>query len=208
VLFVRFPLKCKLQSFIKISFLLSLVFLISGCAGNKAGKQAFVNDYLHIIKEMKSRTDVMKLRAESIIAYRKSGFTDVDNADAAKMLSLEVIKLDSISIQHIKSIKTPDPIAEEITGKLSEGLSSSINGNILFAVNYGKAKNQNIEERKGTILNFKPGMKHLAEGLNSVVKSVERLEAYIKDNNLDGEEEVSVTLLQFKMERDKLAGFL
>lgn len=150
----------------------------------------------------------MKMRAESIIAYRKSGFTDVDNADKAKILSLEVIKLDSISLQHIKSINRPDKESEEISGKFSEGIASSISGNILFAANYGRARDQNIEERKETILDFKPGMKYLAEGLNSIVKSVEQLEAYIKENHLEGEEEISVALLQFKMERDKLAGFL
>jgi hypothetical protein len=204
---VRFYLKSRLQSVIKILFL-SLVILLSGCFGNKAGRQTFVNDYRGIIKEMKSREEVMKMRAESIIAYRKSGFTDVDNAEKAKILSLEVIKLDSISLQHIKSINRPDKESEEISGKFSKGIASSISGNILFAANYGKARDQNIEERKETILDFKPGMKYLAEGLNSIVKSVEQLEAYIKENHLEGEEEISVALLQFKMERDKLAGFL
>jgi len=206
-LFVRFSLKSRLQSVIKI-FFLSLVILFFGCSGNKASKQIFVNDYLGIIKEMKNRDEVLKMRAESIIAYRKSGFTDVDNAETAKALSLEVIKLDSISLQHIKTINRPDKMTEEISGKLSEGIGSSISGNILFAANYGKAKDQNIEERKETILDFKPGMKYLAEGLNSIVKSVEQLEAYIKDNNLNSEEEISVALMHFKMERDKLAGFL
>jgi len=150
----------------------------------------------------------MKLRAESIIAYRKSGFMDVDNAEAAKMLSFEVMKLDSITLKHIKRIKTPDAVSEEIANQFSEGISSSINGNILFAANYGKARDQNIEERKATILNVRPGMKYLAEGLNSMVKSLEKLEKYVQDNNLEGEEEISAVLVQFKMERDKLAGFL
>ena len=201
-------MKSKLQSIIKISFLLSLIILCSGCSGNKAGRQTFVNDYFGIIKEMKTRNDVMKLRGESIIAYRKSGFMDIDNAMTATSLSLEIIRLDSISLEHIKSIKKPDAISAEILTNLSEGIMSSIKGNTLFVANYRQAADQNIEERKVTILNVKPGMKYLAEGLNSVVKSVEKLETYIKDNNLDGEEEVSVTLLQYKMERDKLAGFL
>ncbi len=174
---------------------------------NKESRQTFVNDYLGIIKEMKSRNSVMKLRAESIIAYRKSGFMDVDNAEAAKMLSLEVIRLDSISLEHIKTIKMPDKVSAEIIVSISEGIMSSIKGNSLFEINYGKAKDQNLEERKATILNVIPGMRYLAEGLNSVVKSVEKMQTYINDNSLNGEDEVSLALIQFKMERDKLAGF-
>jgi hypothetical protein len=174
---------------------------------NKESRQTFVNDYLGIVKEMKSRNSVMKLRAESIIAYRKSGFMDVDNAEAAKMLSLEVIRLDSITLEHIKIIKMPDKVSAEIIISLGEGIMSSIQGNSLFEINYGKAKDQNIEERKATILNVIPGMRFLAEGLNSVVKSVEKMQTYINDNSLTGEDEVSLALIQFKMERDKLAGF-
>ena len=205
---MRFTLKNKLHTIIKIFPLLLLITLVSGCFGNKASKQLFVNDYFGIIKEMKSRNEVMKLRGESIIAYRKSGFMDVDNAEAAKMLSLEIIRLDSITLEHIKSIKMPDKVSAEIIISLGEGIMSSIQGNSLFEINYGKAKDQNIEERKGTILNVRPGMKHLAEGLNSIVKSIEKLQVYIRDNNLDGGEEVEGALLRVKMERDKLAGFL
>ena len=201
-------MKSKLFSAIKLSFLLSLVILISGCSGNRESKQTFVKDCIGIINEMKSRNEILKLRGEAIITYRKSGFMDVDNAITATSLSVEVIRLDSITLEHIKSIKKPDVISAEILMSLSGGIMSSIKGNTLFAANYRQAGNQNIEERKETILNIKPGMKYLAEGLNSVVNAFEKLDTYIKENNLEGEEEVATTLILFKMDRNKLAGFL
>jgi soluble cytochrome b562 len=201
-------LKSKLCSAIKLSFLLSLVILISGCSGNRESRKTFVKDCIGIINEMKSRNEVLKLRGEAIIAYRKSGFMDVDNAITATSLSDEVIRLDSITLEHVKLIKKPDVVSAEILMSLSNGIMSSIKGNILFAANYRQAVNQNIEERKETILNIKPGMKYLAEGLNSVVNGLEKLDTFIKENNLEGEEEVATTLILFKMDRNKLAGFL
>jgi hypothetical protein len=201
-------LKSKLCSAIKLSFLLSLVILISGCSGNRESRKTFVKDCIGIINEMKSRNEVLKLRGEAIIAYRKSGFMDVDNAITATSLSDEVIRLDSITLEHVKLIKKPDVVSAEILMSLSNGIMSSIKGNILFAANYRQAGNQNIEERKETILNIKPGMKYLAEGLNSVVNGLEKLDTFIKENNLEGEEEVATTLILFKMDRNKLAGFL
>jgi hypothetical protein len=172
--------------------------------------QTYVDSYLGIVKELKNQTRVgiIKNGAEAIIAYRKSGFTDIDNAERAKNSLLEGIKLDSISLQHVITLTSPDPTAQKITQGLLQGINSTIKGNIIFASNYSKAKDQNIEERKATILNVRPGMKYLAEGLNFVVTSIEGLQAYIKDNNLKGAEDLEHTYTTFKVESDNIKGFL
>jgi hypothetical protein len=147
---------------------------------------------------------IIKKGAEAIIAYRKSGFTDIDNAERAKNSLLEGIILDSISLQRIKTFKSPDPIAEEIIRNLKQGINSVILGNIIFASNYSKAK----EQRKVTILNVMPGMKCLAEGLNSMVTSMESMQVYIKDNNLKGTEDLAHWYTAFKLENDNIKAFL
>jgi hypothetical protein len=172
--------------------------------------QTFVNNYTEVIKGLKNqeRVDIIKKGAEAIIAYRKSGFTDIDNAERAKLSLLEGIIRDSISLQLARTLNSPDPKAEEITRNLMQGINSVILGNIIFASNYSKAKDQNIEERKETILNIRPGMRFLAVGLNSIVTSIENMQVYIKDNNLKGEEEIASWYTTFKIENDNIKGFL
>jgi hypothetical protein len=172
--------------------------------------QTYVNSYLEIVKDLKNpiRVGIIKKGAEAIITYRKSGFTDIDNAERAKISLLEGIMLDSISLLRVKTLKNPDPKAEEITKNLMLGINSVILGNVIFASNYSKAKDQNIEERKATILNIRPGMKFLAEGLNSVVTSMESIQVYIKDNDLKGAEEIAHWHTIFKLENDNIKGFL
>jgi hypothetical protein len=172
--------------------------------------QTFVNNYIEIVKDLKNpaREGIIKKRAEAIIAYRKSGFTDIDNAEKAKNYLLEGIMLDSISLQGVKTFKNPDPIAEKITRNLMQGINSIILGNIIFASNYSKAKDQNIEERRVTILNVMPGMKYLAEGLNSMVTSMESMQVYIKDNKLKGTEELAPWYTAFKLDNDNIKAFL
>ena len=203
-------MKGKSGLFFNVSILLASVFLLQSCGRNKESMQTYVDSYLGIIKDLKNQTrvSIIKNGAEAIIAYRKSGFMDIDNAEKAKNSLLEGIKLDSISLQHVKTLKSPDPKAEEITNDLINGINSTIQGNIIFASNYSKAKDQNIEERKETILNVKPGMKYLAEGLNSVVISIEKLQVYINDNNLQGSEDIAHWQTTFKLENDNIRGFL
>ena len=193
---------------LNLLYLIIPVLLLQACTQNKENKQIFVNDYLNVIKEIKNRSNVIKKGSEAIIAYRKSGFMDVDNAEIAKNAFIEGIKLDSISLLHLNSIKKPDIRTEEIVNEISAGLTSVMNGNALFASNYSKAKFQNIEERKETILIFRPGMRFLAEGLNSLVSSITKLQVYIKENNLNGGEELADSYKQFKNERDNTAAFL
>ena len=195
---------------LNISVLLASVFLLQSCSRNKESMQTYVDNYLEIVKDLKNpaRVSIIDNGRNAIIAYRKSGFTDIDNAEKAKTSLLEGIQLDSISLQRAKTLKSPDLKAEEITKNLREGISSGIFGNIMFASNYSKAKDQNIEERKQTILNIRPGMKYLAEGLNSVVTSMESMQTYIKDNNLKGAEELAHSYKIFKLENDNIKGFL
>ena len=193
-----------------IYILITCIFLLQGCGRNKESMQSYVDNYLQIIKDLKNQTRIrlFKNGAEAIITYRKSGFTDIDNAERAKNSLLEGISLDSISLQHITSLKNPDPKAEEITKDLTQGVLSTIQGNVIFASNYSKAKDQNIEERKETILNIRPGMRYLAEGLNSIVSSMENLQVYIKDNNLKGTEDLSHWQITYKLENANIKGFL
>jgi hypothetical protein len=186
------------------------VFLLQSCGRNKESMQSYVNSYTEIIKGLKNqqRVGIIKHGAEAIIAYRKSGFTDIDNAELAKSSLLEGIMLDSISLQKVKTMKCPDSKAEEITTNLMQGINSIILGNIIFASNYSKAKDQNIEERKETILNIRPGMRYLAVGLNSIVTSIESMQLYIKDNNLNGADEIAHWYISFKSENDNIKGFL
>ena len=195
---------------LNVLILLSSIVLLQACGRNKDNMQTFVNNYIEIVKDLKNQTRVgiIKKRAEPIIDYRKSGFTDIDNAERAKNSLLEGIILDSISLQRIKTFKSPDPIAEEIIRNLKQGINSVILGNIIFASNYSKAKEQNIEERKVTILNVMPGMKCLAEGLNSMVTSMESMQVYIKDNNLKGTEDLAHWYTAFKLENDNIKAFL
>jgi hypothetical protein len=203
-------LKGRSGLILNISILLSSIFLLQSCGRNKESMQTYVNSYLEIVKDLKNpaRVGIIDNGRDAIIAYRKSGFTDIDNAEKAKNSLLEGIMLDSISLQRVKTLKNPDPEAKEITGNLRDGINSSIFGNIIFASNYSKAKDQNIEERKQTILNIRPGMKYLAEGLNSVVTSMERIRVYIKDNNLKGAEDLEHWYTAFKLENDNIKGFL
>jgi hypothetical protein len=207
---VRFSLKGSSGFFVNVSILLISGFLIQSCGRNKESMQTYVNSYLEIVKDLKNptRVGIIKKGAEAIITYRKSGFTDIDNAERAKISLLEGIMLDSISLLRVKTLKNPDPKAEEITKNLMLGINSVILGNVIFASNYSKAKDQNIEERKATILNIRPGMKFLAEGLNSVVNSMESIQIYIKDNNLKGAEEIAHWHTTFKLENDNIKGFL
>ena len=203
-------MKFKKIYFFNFVVLLTAVLALQSCGHNKDSMQAYVNNYTEIVKGLKNQTrvDIVKNGAEAIIAYRKSGFTDIDNAERAKNSLLEGIMLDSISLQKVKTLKSPDPVAEEITKNLMQGINSVINGNIIFASNYSKAKDQNIEERKETILNIRPGMRYIAEGLNSMVTSIESIQAYIKDNNLNGAEEIEHWHSTFKLENDNIKGFL
>lgn len=207
---LRFSLQGRSGLLLNISILLASIFLLQACGGNKGNMQAYVDNYIGIIKDLKSqnRVGIIKTGAEAIIAYRKSGFTDVDNAERAKNSLLEGIRLDSISLQHAMSLKSPDPIAEKITQNLLQGINSAIQGNILFASNYSRAKDQNIEQRKVTILNVRPGMKYLAVGLNSIVNSIEGMQAYIKDYNLNGAEDLTHWYTAYKIENDNIKGFL
>jgi hypothetical protein len=207
---VRFFLKGRSGLIISVSFILTSMFLLQACGRNKDNMQTYVNSYLEIVKDLKSptRVGIIKKGAEAIITYRKSGFTDVDNAERAKNSLLEGIMLDSISLQRVKTLKSPDPIAEEITKNLMLGINSVIQGDVIFASNYSKAKDQNIEERKETILNVRPGMKYLAEGINSVVTSLDSMQVYIKDNNLKGAENLAHWYTTFKLENDNIKGFL
>jgi hypothetical protein len=203
-------LKGKSGPLLNILVLLISIFLFQSCGGNKKDMQSYVDNYIQIVKDLKNpaRVNLIKTGAYAIIAYRKSGFTDIDNAERAKNSLLEGIRLDSISLQHILSLKSPDPKAEEITKKLSDGVLSTIQGNIIFANNYSRAKDQNIEERKETILNIRPGMRHLAEGLGSIVSSMENLKIYLRDNNLQGSEDLAQWINTFKLENDNIRGFL
>lgn len=200
----------KFRILSNVSVLIALVLLFQSCGGQKANQQSFVDNYLDVIKEMKNpeRLDIVNRGKQAIIAYRKSGLTDVENAERAKNSLLDGIKLDSISLQHIRTLKCPDPKAEEITNDFMNGISSVIMGDIIFAANYSRAKDQSIQERKETIINVKPGMKHIAEGLNSIIISLGNLQGYIKSNNLKGTEDITHWYSIYKMDSDNLRGFL
>ena len=207
---MRFFLKGRSGLILNVLILLSSIILMQACGRNKDNMQTFVNNYIEIVKGLKNQTQVgiIKKGAEAIIAYRKSGFTDIDNAERAKNSLLEGIILDSVSLQRVKTLKSPDPIAEKITRNLMQGINSVILGNVIFASNYSKAKDQNIEERKVTILNVIPGMKCLAEGLNSMVTSMESMQVYIKDYNLKGIEDLADWYAAFKLDNDNIKAFL
>jgi hypothetical protein len=202
----------KFKTLLFISFIVSVaaLFLLQSCGRNKESMQSFVNSYTGILKGLKNpaRIAIIKKGAEAIIAYRKSGFTDIDNAEMAKLSLLEGIVRDSISLLQVRKLSTPDAKADEITNNLMQGINSVILGNSIFASNYSKAKDQNIEERKETILNIRPGMRFLAVGLNSIVTSIESMQKYIKDNNLSGDEEIAPLYSAFKSENDNIKGFL
>ena len=184
--------------------------IFQSCGGQNANKQSFVDHYLDVVKELKNpeRLDIAKRGSQYIIAYRKSGLIDVDNAERAKNSLLDGIKLDSISLLHVRVLKCPDPKAEEMTNDLMHGINSVIMGDIIFAANYSKAKDQSIQERKETIINVKPGMKYIAEGLNSIIISMGNLQEYIQANNLKGTEDITHWYSIFKMDSDNLRGFL
>jgi hypothetical protein len=207
---MRLSLKLRLQLFAKLTILIACLILLQSCSGDKARKQSFADTYLEIVKDLKNqaRVDIIKKGSVAIIAYRKSGFMDVDNAERAKNSLLEGIKLDSIALERVKRVKAPDPKAEEIIKELMSGVGSVIKGNVIFASNYSKAKDQNLEERKETIINIRPGMRYLAEGLNSTVSSMDKMQEYIKYNNLKGSEDIARWYTAFKMESDNIRGFL
>ena len=71
--------------------------------------QTFVNNYVEVVKDLKNpaRVGIIKKGAEAIIAYRKSGFTDIDNAERAKNSLLEGIILYSISLHRVKTFISP-----------------------------------------------------------------------------------------------------
>ncbi|MDR3665530.1 MAG: hypothetical protein P4L35_01685 [Ignavibacteriaceae bacterium] len=203
-------MKCRKIYFTDLIVLLAALLALQSCGRNKDNMQTYVNNYTEIIKELRnqSRQDIIIQSREAVKAYRMSGFTDIDNAEKAKSSLLERVMLDSISLQKVRTLKTPDQKSDEITKNLMQGINQEILGNIIFASNYSKAKDQNIQERKETILNIRPGMRFLAEGLNSIVTSIESMQAYLKDNNLKGDEEIAPLYLIFKSENDNIKAFL
>ncbi|MDR3611788.1 MAG: hypothetical protein P4L27_14555 [Ignavibacteriaceae bacterium] len=200
----------RVSVLLKILFLIAIVLLLQSCGRSKVETQAYVDNYTRIINDMKSqaRIEIIKRGSEAIISYRKSGLLDVDAAERAQNSLIEGIRLDSISLQNAIALKSPDAKTKEITNELVKGINSIIEGNIIFASNYSKAKDQNVEERKLTIINVRPGMKFLAEGLNSEVSSIGSLQIYIKDNNLKGGEDIAHWYTVFKMESDNIREFL
>jgi hypothetical protein len=155
-----------------------------------------------------ARIEIIRRGTEAIIAYRKSGLIDVNEAETANKSLLEGIILDSISLQHALALKNPDTKTKEISNDLTNGINSVIEGNIIFATNYSNAKDQTVEERKMRILNFRPGMKYHAEGLNSIVTSINSLLEYVKDNDLKRTDEIAHWQSVFKLENDNIRAFL
>jgi hypothetical protein len=203
-------LKFKTILFVSLIVSVAAVLLFQSCGRNKESMQNYVTGYTEIIKELRNpkRVDIINQGREAIKAYRMSGFTDIDNAENAKISLLEGVTLDSISLLKVRTLKTLDQKSDEITKNLMEGLNQVILGNIMFASNYSRARDQNIQERKETIINIRPSMRLLARGLNSIVTSIESMQTYIKENNLKGDEEIAHWYLIFKSENDNIKGFL
>lgn len=202
-------MKSKFSVFVlKNAFLFSLMFLFPACGQTKDDQQKYVDGYLKVIDEIKSRQDVIKKGAAAIIAYRKSNFMDLENAEIAREALLEGVRLDSIALSHLLELKAPDDQSKEITMDMKRGIEAVSEGNKLFAANYAKAKNQNPKEREQTILNVVPGLTSMAQGLNAVVVSMKKLDKYITDNDLKGRDDLNIWFKQFKLERDNLASFI
>lgn len=193
---------------LKNAFIISIVILFQACGQTKDDQQKYVDGYLKVVSEIKNRADVIKKGQEAIIAYRKSNFMDIDNAEIAKNVLLEGIKLDSLALNNLLELNAPDDAAKEITMDMKRGIDAVSQGNKLFAENYAKAKTQNLEERKETILNVKPGLTSLAQGLNAVVVSMIKLDKYITSNDLKGRDDLALWFKQFKLERDNLRSFI
>ena len=122
---MRFSLKSRSGFILSVLVMLASIVLLQACSQKKDKMQTYVNNYLEIVKELKNQTRVgiIKKGAEAIIAYRKSGFTDIDNAERAKNSLLEGVMLDSISLQRVKTLQCPDSISEGITRNLMLGIN-------------------------------------------------------------------------------------
>jgi hypothetical protein len=158
-------LNSSFVNFFKRVLFVSAILLFASCSG-KGTKQSFANDYYDAIKAVKNRADVVKRGQDAIIAYRRSGFMDVDNAERAKDAYMQSIAIDSVTLRQIDAISAPNKLCSDMLSELKMGISSMMQGHSLYAFNYGRAKDQNIEQRKGSIMNVTPALKQIATGLN------------------------------------------
>lgn len=198
-------MKLPLLKNVVLVLLLSLFSLNCGTNGNK---QQYLDEYTSVINEFMSRNDIIKKGEDAVIAYRRSNFTDIDNAENAKNSFIQSIKLDSAALVHLSKINSPGPAEKEMTSLLYAGIESISKGTTIFASNYSKAKDQNFEQRKETLMNVRPPLTYLAKGFNSLVISLKNVQEYIKENNLDENENLSASLKYFQGQRDNLKSFI
>lgn len=188
--------------------LLVLISLLFFNCGTKENKQNYVDEYTTVLTQFMTRNEIIKKGKASIIAYRRSNFMDIDNAENAKNSFIQSIKLDSAALQHLSEIDIPGPAEKEISELLYSGIESICKGTTISASNYSKAKEQNYEQRKSTIMDVQPSLIYIAKGLNSIVISLNNIKDYIKDNGLEEDVKISAYFNYFETERDNLKSFL
>lgn len=155
-----------------------------------------------------TRNDAIKKGQAAVIAYRRSNFADLDNAEIAEDNFLESIKIDSAAMSHLLNITSPGSAEKEMSDLFYSGIESVSNGTTILASNYSKARDQNLEERRETLMNVGPALNYLAKGYNLIVISLSNLKEYIRENDLEETLIISTSFKYFETERNKLKSFL
>jgi len=200
-------LKIKLLRTAKYIVLAVIAFYSLNCSRN-IEKQKYADEYSKVVYELIKRGEITKKGQDAIIAYRKSNFMDIDNAEIARNYFLQGIVLDSLSLTHLTKIEMPDSAANEISELLIKGITAISRGNSIYASNYSNAKVLNLEQRKESFLNVKPALVFTADGLNNTVLSLEKFKMYANSNDLKVNDKFEEWFKHFKEERDHLKSFI
>jgi hypothetical protein len=175
----------------------------AGC-GSDQSKQDFVNGMLSIIEENQAQPEIAEAGQAAFQVYHQSGFTDLESAAAAADSFNKSNEKDDLSLRDLEALQKPDENAEEIAGIFGSGIDTMDEGNTVYARELDKAPGQSVEERSQIFAASGEAMGDYLEGIADIIASFELLLDYVKDNGLEGEEDIQGWLDGFHSEKDSI----
>jgi hypothetical protein len=186
--------------FIAVPALLLAAFL-SGCGGKDQRKQQFVDGMVGLIQENQSQPEIAEEGRAAFQRYYMSGFNDLESAAAAAESFEKSNEKDRGTLQELASLEKPDDLAASIAASLEEGIVMMDKGNSIYAEELRKAPGQSAEERAAIESKGRAVMQVYLEGLGAIISSFKELSSYVKNNGLNGGEEVETWQKKFEDER-------
>lgn len=167
-------------------------------------RQAFVDDVLSVIREIRSHPDVAERGREALVDYHRSAFRDLDSAAAAADALRRASENNERGVSRLADLERPDREAAEIVDKLREGLETVNEGNDMARRMLEEAAEQDPEERAGVFMESGPVLQTYLEGMELLIEGMESLLEYAGNNGLRGEEEISLRIEEFRREKEAL----